>query len=136
MSLKDLSAFTGSQLSATMWKMNFRNAVSGRVDTWDYAWVASLWENDLKIISPNRNLCLYDGFDGGTHTRRSAQTKQLEIASVDELEKRFNLDIDGKADLWQKQFVYRETLTGFLEKGAASLVLEIEKRSLRRRSKK
>lgn len=119
-----------------MWKMNFRNAVSGRVDTWDYAWVASLWENDLKIISPNRNLCLYDGFDGGTHTRRSAQTKQLEIASVDDLEKRFNLDFDGKADLWQKQFVYRETLTGFLEKGAASFVLEIERRLLRRRSQK
>jgi glycosyltransferase involved in cell wall biosynthesis len=135
-SLADLSAHTGNRLSAAMWKMNFRNAVSGRVDTWDYAWVATLWENDLKIISPNRNLCLYDGFDGGTHTRRSAQTKQLEIASVDDLERKFNLDIDGKADLWQKQFVYRETLTGFLEKGAASFVLEIEKRLLRRRSKK
>jgi glycosyltransferase involved in cell wall biosynthesis len=133
-SLKGLSAFTGSQLSATMWKMNFRNAVSGRVDTWDYAWVASLWENDLKIISPNRNLCLYDGFDGGTHTRRSAKTHQLEIESVVDLEEVFNLDIDDKADQWQKQFVYRETLTGFLEKGAASFVLEIEKRSLRRRS--
>jgi glycosyltransferase involved in cell wall biosynthesis len=135
-SLADLSAHTGNRLSAAMWKMNFSNAVSGRVDTWDYAWVASLWENDLKIISPNRNLCLYDGFDGGTHTRRSAQTKQLEIASVDDLEKKFNLDFDVKADLWQKQFVYRETLTGFLEKGVASFVLEIEKRSLRRRTKK
>ena len=116
--------------------MNFRNAVSRRVDTWDYAWVASLWENDLRIISPNRNLCLYDGFEGGTHTRRRVKTRQLEIESVDDLNEISTLDIDSKADLWQKQFVYRETPTGFIEKGAASLVLEIEKRLRRRRSKK
>jgi glycosyltransferase involved in cell wall biosynthesis len=135
-SITDLSAITGSRLSATMWRMNFRNAVSRRVDSWAYAWVATLWENDLKIISPNRNLCLYDGFEGGTHTRRRVTTRQLEIESVDDSEKKFNLDFDGKADLWQKQFVYRETPSGFIEKGAASLVLEMEKRLRRRRSKK
>ena len=45
-----------------------------------------------------------------------------------DLKEIFNLDIDSKADQWQKQFVYRETLTGLLEKGAASFVLELDKR--------
>jgi hypothetical protein len=133
-SLDDLSVYTGSRLSAAMWKMNFRNAVNGRVDTWDYAWVASLWENDLKIISPNRNLCLYDGFNDGTHTRRSAKTAQLELGSVSDLQTTFRLDVDNKADNWQRQAVYKETFIGLFEKSAASIALEFEKRSRQRQT--
>ena len=128
-SLSDLATLTGSRLSAAMWKMNFRNAVTGRVDTWDYAWVATLWEHDLKIISPNRNLCLYDGFDEGTHTRRSSNNKQLDVASLASLKNNFASEIDLKADIWQRRSIYRETPLGLLEKGAASLLLEIERRS-------
>jgi hypothetical protein len=134
-SLTDLAVHTGSRLSAAMWKMNFRNAVTGRVDTWDYAWVASLWENNLQIVSPNRNLCLYNGFNEGTHTRRSANTEQLEIASISELETSIHLGVDDKADSWQRQSIYRETPFGLLEKGAASIALELEKRSQKRQSK-
>jgi hypothetical protein len=133
-SLNDLAIHTGSRLSAAMWKINFRNAVTGRVDTWDYAWVASLWENNLKIISPNRNLCLYNGFNEGTHTRRSAKTEQLEIGSVSKLENTFHLDIDNKADNWQRRAIYRETPIGLLEKSAASIALEFEKRSRQRQT--
>ena len=131
-SLADLATHTGNRLSAAMWKMNFRNAATRRVDTWDYAWVASLWEHDLKVISPNRNLCLYDGFDEGTHTRRRADREQLEILPILDLENDLIEEFDSKADSWQRQFVYRETSIGLLEKAAASLFLEIERRSRRR----
>lgn len=132
----DLANHTGSRLSAAMWKMNFRNAVTGRVDTWDYAWVASLWERNQKIIAPNRNLCLYDGFNDGTHTRGRADREQLEIMPIQNLRINSTLEFDNKADNWQRQFVYRETLVGLLEKAGASLFLGIEKRFRRRQSKK
>lgn len=133
-SLTELADITGSRLSAAMWKMNFRNAVAGRVDTWDYAWVATLWEHNFDIISPNRNLCLYDGFNEGTHTRRSAKTQQLEILSIDSLHTELELTRDSKADIWQRRVILRETSIGLLEKGAASVALEIEKRSRQRQS--
>ena len=135
-SLRDLASVTGSRLSAAMWKMNFRNAVTGRVDTWDYAWVASLWEHDLKIISPNRNLCLYDGFTEGTHTRRSANNQQLDIASLASLTEGNTSEIDMNAENWQRHSVYKETPIGFVEKSAASILLEVMKRSHKRRLKK
>lgn len=127
-SLSDLANITGSLISALMWKINFDNAVKKRVDTWDYAWLATLWKHDLKIISPNRNLCLYDGFDGGTHTRRKVEKKQIEIESLKNLSEKLILENDDIADFWQSKNVFHETLGGLLEKSAASLYLEVEKR--------
>lgn len=135
-SVRELATHTGDRLSAIMWKLNFQNAVTGRVNTWDYAWVASLWEHDLKIVSPNRNLCLYNGFDDGTHTRRNTDNRQLEIASLHDLEDSFPEEIDKKADLWQRKKIYKETPIGLVEKSAASIVLDAEKRRHAKKSKR
>lgn len=51
------------------WKKIMRNVVSGKVDTWDYQWIISIWRNKGFVCRPTVNLVKNIGFnDSATHT--------------------------------------------------------------------
>jgi hypothetical protein len=119
---------TGSSVSAAKWKMNFKNAYYERVNTWDYFWVSSIWEQGWMSVTPNRNLVQYNGFDDGTHTRIKRKNKQppLEFLS---LQNSLGTPIyDEQSDKWISKNVHKDVALGLVETASASLVLGIIKK--------
>jgi len=51
------------------WEKNFNKMYLNQIDTWDYAWVASIWHKNGLTITPNVNLVSNIGFGSkSTHT--------------------------------------------------------------------
>lgn len=120
--IDDLAAVVGSRIGAIRWKINFRDAARGRINTWAYRWMASIWAQDLRILAPNSNLCGYDGHDGGTHTFRKPRWDELPVEVLQSTEDLFSesVDFDENADAWTGRKVFRENYVGLLEGVAAS----------------
>lgn len=127
--LRDLERIVGSKLGALRWKQNFLDAEAGRISTWAYRWLASMWSRDAFMIAPNANLVTYDGYSDGTHTFLKPGWQELprftgdwhELTSGD-------LELDRKADKWAARHVYSETLYGLARGVPISVVLELRKR--------
>ena len=126
-SLKDLKKICGSTLNAMRWKQNFKDAASERIDTWAYRWLASMWENNLKVISPSKNISTYMGWENGTHTFFKVKYKEPEIGILQIDQHDSNVRIDKLAENWLKQNVFHETARGVARGIAISWLMTIRK---------
>lgn len=128
-SLQELANFTGGYVSAIKWKMNFADALSGRIDTWAYRWMASIWSQRKLIVSPNSNLINYLGQTSGTHTTLKYRWQELPISmhSLDFTSMNLPSEIDKAADKWLSREVFDESLWGILKGLAISNVLRFSK---------
>lgn len=123
-SLRDLEKVCGSIIGALRWKQNFSDAAAARIDTWAYRWLASMWEHDLLMISPNRNISEYHGWRDGTHTRvkpkwSEPQIEQiLNMTSVDKLQQ-----IDRMADDWSGASIFKQTFIGVAVGFVAQIIM-------------
>lgn len=128
-SVKDLEKIVGTRVGALRWKQNFLDAQSGRISTWAYRWLASMWSRDAFMISPNANLVTYDGYSGGTHTVLKPGWKELPQFDGDWSELcQGQLVLEPEAEKWEAKHVYAETLYGLSRGVAISAVLEMRKR--------
>jgi hypothetical protein len=131
----DLERIVGTRIGALRWKQNFHDAAAGRISTWAYRWLASMWSRNSYMVSPNANLVTYDGYSDGTHTFLKPGWSELPVFKDD-----FNIlvngvpEYDSSADNWAADHVYSETLYGVTRGIAISGVLELRK--YYRRSKK
>jgi len=126
-SVRDIAKITGSTTSALRWKLNFHDAAAGRIGSWAYRWISSMWSQNGTTVAPNRNLLSYSGFDEGTHTVRSPRWKDLPIENLS-FSENDNLTItDLEADNWTGSSVFRENPSGIIDGVASSIVLEIRK---------
>lgn len=51
------------------WLLIFFNLSKGRIDTWDYQWILTVWKNDGLVVRPSVNLIENIGFgENATHT--------------------------------------------------------------------
>jgi hypothetical protein len=126
-SVRDIAKITGSTTSALRWKLNFHDAAAGRIGSWAYRWISSMWSQNGTTVAPNRNLLSYSGFDEGTHTVRSPRWKDLPIENLS-FSENDNLTItDIEADNWTGSSVFRENPWGIIDGVASSIVLEIRK---------
>jgi hypothetical protein len=54
----------------SQWESAFQNVYDGKIDTWDYQWVYSIWANSGLCAAPARNLVQNIGFHAeATHTK-------------------------------------------------------------------
>jgi len=128
-SIQDIKKICGSTIGALRWKQNFADAASERIDTWAYRWLASIWANNLKIVSSNRNISQYKGFEGGTHTRRKMKWSELEIEQLPTNEGKINNSgVDKLADRWLARNIFKSTTLGIIEGKIISAVLAIIKK--------
>ncbi len=128
-SLSDIKKICGSTIGALRWKQNFSDASAERIDSWAYRWLASMWANNLKIVSSNRNISQYKGFEGGTHTRRQMKWSELEIEQLPTSEGKIsNIGIDKLADRWLARNIFKSTTLGIIEGKIVSIVLTIIKK--------
>ena len=128
-SVKDIKKICGSTVGALRWKQNFSDASAERIDSWAYRWLASMWANNMKIVSSNRNISQYKGFEGGTHTRRQMKWSELEIEQLPTSEGKIsNIGVDKLADRWLARNIIKSTTLGIIEGEIVSIVLTIIKK--------
>jgi hypothetical protein len=118
-----LQKLTGTVWSAIEWRINFYDARVDRVSTWAYRWVASLWNNNLIGVTPNRNIATYVGQKRGTHTRTQPRWKEIETLEIVHLEKKSSVEIDRKAEQWISRAVFKGYPWGILIRMLESLGL-------------
>lgn len=112
-SLQDLKKICGSTIGALRWKQNFSDADAERVDTWAYRWLASMWEHELLMISPNRNISKYEGWRNGTHTRIKSKWTEPPIEQILNMTSAKKIQqIDQMADDWSGTSIFNETFIG------------------------
>lgn len=127
-SVRDIAKITGSTTSALRWKLNFHDAAAGRIGSWAYRWISSMWSQNGTTVAPNRNLLSYSGFDEGTHTVRSPRWKDLPVENLSFFENDNHTITDHEADNWTGSSVFRENPWGIVDGVASSMVLEIRRK--------
>jgi hypothetical protein len=127
--LAQLRTTTGSRGGALRWRQNFNDAATGRISTWAYRWIASMWSSGGVSLSPNLNLVEYVGHDEGTNTLTRASWIDLPVYTgpADELLNP-TPEADPVADAWVNRVVFRGTAAGVIRGVAVSLVLGVRKR--------
>lgn len=136
-SIQDLTTIVGTRAGALRWKQNFADAEAGRISTWAYRWIASMWSRDAYVLSPNQNLVTYAGYDEGTNSLMTAPWSELDLFEGS-LETCFegSLALDKKADNWVGEKVFAETPFGVARGVAITAALEIRKRNRARQTAK
>ena len=120
---KGLSHISGSRIGGIVWLINFSDASNGFIQTWAYRWVASLWKNNLRCISPNRNLVEYVSGATGTHTRSKPSWNELAVSRIMHLQSPSQTGQDFQADQFLLKKVYRGTWRGAVRRILESLGL-------------
>ena len=111
-SVQDIKKICGSTIGALRWKQNFSDADAGRIDTWAYRWLATIWDNKFNIISPNENISRYTGRENGTHTFIKAKYQEPSIGILKIDQNNTNQKIDDLAERWLRENIYLETARG------------------------
>ncbi len=126
-SITELKNICGSTIGALRWKQNFSDAAAGRIDTWAYRWLATIWENNFKVISPNQNISTYKGWENGTHTFFKVKYQEPEIGNLSIDLHDSNGQIDELAENWLKREVFLESARGVARGIVISWLLNIRK---------
>ena len=137
-SVKEIRKICGSTIGALRWKQNFTDAASERIDTWAYRWLASMWEHNWLMVSPNRNIATYTGLEGGTHTRRKPKWTELPINDLFSTDEESSIEcvmVDAAADAWLGKKVFGESPFGLAEGVAASMAMSLLKHQPRLQKK-
>jgi hypothetical protein len=133
-SMKDLKKICGSTFGAVRWKQNFSDAAAERIDTWAYRWLASMWENHLLVVSPNRNVAHYEGWSNGTHTRVKHKMREPLISAIPVIADNIEQELmDLSAERYLQKFSFGETFLGVIKAAAATTALSILKHQSRTR---
>ncbi len=136
--ISKLIEITGSRVNAMRWRLIFRDAASGRIDTWAYRWLATMWSNNWKMLAPNRNLVAYSGWKDGTHTRRKPKWSELPINDLHFNDKEASIEhvvLDAAADAWLGEKVFGESPFGLAEGVAVTIALSLLKHLPRQQKK-
>ncbi len=122
---RELAKVTGSALSALKWKINFHDAAAGRIQTWAYRWLATIWSKNQKIVSPNANLSRYRGFNSGTHTFRKSRFDELPIGNIELKHLDSTTTFEAAADDFMANRVFGENILGVVDGLASSMIMEL-----------
>lgn len=135
--LPQLRAIVGSRAGALRWAQNFADARAGRISTWAYRWVASMWSHGGLCLSPSVNLVEYVGYDEGTHTATVAAWTELPLYSGPRASLLTrDAERDPAADAWLTRTAFRGTIAGVLRGVAVSAALALRKRRRERRARR
>ncbi|GAB2520400.1 hemolytic protein HlpA [Spirosoma aerophilum] len=70
--------------SQLFWKKSFGSLLKGEIDTWDYQWVFTIWNNNGLCIIPRENLITNIGFtQTATHTKENSVWANLQAVTID-----------------------------------------------------
>lgn len=132
-----LRRITGSRSAARRWMQNFADARAGRISTWAYRWVASMWSHDALMVTPNVNLVRYVGHADGTHTVMDPRWPELPLydGPIEPLLRPAGA-LDAEADRWTTRVVFEGTPIGVVRGLAISTALGVRKVLRARRARR
>ncbi|MEO5921634.1 MAG: hypothetical protein ABIQ01_10890 [Pseudolysinimonas sp.] len=131
-----LRRITGSRAAAMRWSQNFADARAGRISTWAYRWIASIWSQDAVTVGPNVNLTEYVGHADGTHTFMTPPWDELPLydGPLGALLVPAG-PLDPKAEAWNNRVVFAGTARGVVRGIAISVALSARGAWRRRRAR-
>ncbi|MBO0930952.1 nucleotide-diphospho-sugar transferase [Fibrella aquatilis] len=101
-----------NKASRKLWKQVFDDTYAGRVDTWDYQWVYSIWAAGGLSILPSVNLISNIGFDSqATHTHFATEFANLPTGSLPILHHPNHLAEHKEATQWLFGHLYQPLST-------------------------
>jgi hypothetical protein len=69
------------------WESTFQHVYDGKIDTWDYQWVYTIWANSGLCVAPARNLVRNIGFGAdATHTKWHSVFSSLASLGAEEMD--------------------------------------------------
>ncbi len=99
-----------------VFNMRFEEVNSGKIDTWDYSLIASIWRNNLRVLQINANLVVNRGFNArATHTKNKAPDWVPLAYSIPENLNFSHQPYENSFDMWLANNVYNCTLNDFLK---------------------
>lgn len=105
--------------SRRYWRKVFKVAYAGKVDTWDYQWVFSIWAQRGLCIMPVKNLVTNIGFDEtATHTKLKTPFANLDTDPLGRLIHPPSVDNNIHATQWLLQTLYSQPtkITGWMNR--------------------
>lgn len=130
--ISEIQRHTSGKISAIRWKQMLTDASSGRISTWAYRWVDSIWAHEGLCLSPNVNLVTYNGYEDGTNTLRRARWPELPIGEL--VTSSDEPLFDQKADQWIHKTVFRGDVAGIFFGPLESLALAIRNHYRKRKN--
>ena len=91
------------------WRWTLDNVEMGRISTWDYQWLYTMWLRGGLSISPPNNLIQNVGFRGdATNTHMAPDwIQKLQVGSVvTPLEINYDLAPDRRSEIWTDNHIY------------------------------
>lgn len=89
------------------WSNNFDMVSNNLIDTWDYQWVYTVFNNGGYTIAPGSNLVTNIGLsNNATHSNNSGHMFRKVGKSIFPLKHKKNMFFDKKRDLYTSKFVY------------------------------
>ncbi|KOP39509.1 MULTISPECIES: hypothetical protein [unclassified Flavobacterium] len=81
------------------WIPIFEKVLNKEIDTWDYQWSFSIWNNQGIVIAPNTNLISNMGFGvNATHTTGQSPFENLSTQDIGKIIHPKNIKVDKTAD--------------------------------------
>lgn len=83
--LDQLEGYFNNKKDINRFKREFSKAISGKLDTWGYRWINSIWKHKGLCITPSVNLITNIGFgENATHTKQEKSSlNKMPIRSLD-----------------------------------------------------
>ena len=97
------------------WQRIFDRSYQGKIDTWDYAWMATVWLNDGLTVTPNANLVRNIGLGcDATHTTGASKKFDIPLEPLGEIVFCDQVMRDIEADQFVYNTIFRESLLSIL----------------------
>jgi len=103
----------------------FAEVNSGKIDTWDYSLIASIWRNNLRVLQINANLIVNLGFNAqATHTKiKAPDWVPLAYTIPHDLNFTYH-EYESDFDMWLAETVYNCTLSEFLKNNVKKVLFK------------
>jgi hypothetical protein len=114
----------GDSDAVRYWRLMFDRVFRGEVDTWDYAWFLTCWQNAALTVIPRTNLVTNIGFSpGATHTirRTSALANIATEALTFPLKHPAEIQRNVAADRRVEKFVFERQHALWLHRAAGAM---------------
>ena len=96
---KEFSSIIKNEEIRNYYKKFFNTVANNKLDTWDFQWVFTVWDNNGMSIIPNTNLIENIGFGSeATHTKDSNELSNIKTNTLKEILHPNKILVDEEAD--------------------------------------
>ena len=97
--------------SQAYWLTAFEKTARAEIDTWDYQWTMTIWNNSGLAVLPGANLVTNIGFGpDATHTTGNNQLASLPVGDPGALRHPRRVEVDLEADAFSQRYLFSQRM--------------------------